>query len=405
MRAELRRADEGHEIRSAIETWRTGNAIDEATASALHELWPDDRRRARPAFRALFFVLTLFAGLALWGFGVVVFDFGFGGGFDSLPHAGWLALVAALAGGGAAHAIGTLRLRGFGVEEGLCALALGFETAALALVLDQGDPSTAATFALLGVNGAVVGLAIGWFWGIPGSGLAAACGLFAALASLPAPRLAWLAAALAILPFARRARRIEGVAPAHRGRAAEVFGAATLALYFAIHPSNVLRGFFDEVGDRRLGDAGAFGGVEPVTAAGWFVIVVLPLLLVASGIARSDRFELDLGALLALATGISVGDALDLAPLWAALLGAGLLLGALVLTLRQRFSSRPDRIRAGFTDRALFGAESGESWFELAAAMAALTPAPRRSPGPGPEPPGFEGGDGKFGGGGASSGF
>jgi hypothetical protein len=127
---------------------------------------------------------------------------------------------------------------------------------------------------------------------------------------------------------------------------------------------------------------------------------VLPVVLLVAGWRRRDRLQLSAGAVLLLVSGGGAADALDLRPARLVLLGAGVGLLAVALLSRRAFAAAPGRTRAGFTDGPLYeGAR--HSALEAAAAVAVFTPEPRREP----EPDGFRGGDGEFGGGGASSKF
>lgn len=398
MRPELAAADERHQVRRAIEAWRAGGAIDATTAEALRARFADDRRRARLAFRLLFFFFTLVAGIATWGFGASFLSIGFHGGFDSVPHAIWLAILAGGAGWGAAVALGPQRLRGFGVEEGLAALALGFGVAALVLLVDDANLPGRGTAFVVGAGVAFVAATAALRWGLAGSGLVSVGGLLLALGALPAARLGWVVAAIVLAVAARHWRGEEGRPVAHRRRAVEVYVVALVTLWLAAHPSHVA--------SRGLSDFGAWfdlfpGFEELATAFGWLVVLVLPVLLLASGVARRDRLELALGALGVLASGASLVDALDIEPAWAVVLVAGTLLAVTTWALRRGFAARPDRTWSGFTDRELLGASSDASWLELAATLAALAPAPRAAE----EQPAYEGEGGEFGGGGASSRF
>ncbi len=396
MNVELRRADEVHEIRRAIGRWRKAGAIDAATAATLHARFPDDRVRSRLPFRVLFFVLTIFAGGTAWGTMAAMFGVGFHGR-EELVHAVWLAVLAVAAGWGGELAIGRLRLRGFGVEEGLAALAVGFGTAAAFLFGEQLDLPDSGGFAALGLVIATLAGGVALRWGIPGSAAAASGGLLLALSRVATPKLAWFVAALALLPLARRRRRDPDVPVAWRRRAGEVFLVFAVALWLAAHPARLgHQGLLGDEAWTRL-----YPGLEELlTGIGWVVVLVLPVALLVAGFAGRDRFELTLGAVGALAGGASLVDALDAGPVWAVLLLAGLLLGGFALACRRAFAARPERVRRGFTDRPLFGEEAEASWLELAATLAVFTPAPR------PEsPPAGLGEGGEFGGGGASSKF
>lgn len=398
MKPELRRADERHEVLRAAADWRAEGVIDDQAAAAIRARYPDDRRRARPAFRALFFFFTLLAGQSMWGFCALFIGItGSGSVGNKIFHLVLLAVLAALAAAGAAHALGGQRLRGFGVEEGLVALAVGFEGGALALALDLAGADGRTVAGLVGANLAAVALAVAWRWGIPASGALAAGGLFFALATLPWPRLAWIVAAALVVPFAWRLSSSERTAPGHRRRADEAFAVALAALYFAVHPARlVARGFLW----RATGSESGAPLETTLTRLAWVAVFALPAGLVAHGLRRRDRLELALGAVGLAASTVAALDALDAGPVWALLLGGGAVVGAMVLALRAAFDRAGDRVLAGFTDRPL-GADAQGHWLELAATLAALAPSPRRVE----DAAAFHGEGGDFGGGGASTKF
>ena len=88
------------------------------------------------------------------------------------------------------------------------------------------------------------------------------------------------------------------------------------------------------------------------------------------------------------------------APLWVVLLLGGSVALGLALLLRRFLDSGPQHERHGFTAEPLFADPEGRSALEVAASVVSLTPAARPM-----EKPGFEGGGGSFGGGGASGKF
>jgi hypothetical protein len=397
MRDEVRRADERREVVAAAEAWREAGAIDEVALAAIRTRYADDRRRSRAGFRLLFFLFTLFGGLAAFGFVMALLGAGLVG--DDQTTVAALLVVAAVAAALAADALTrTHRLREFGVEEGLMALALGWGLGAIALVTDLAGLD--GEIALFAGAAAFCGLAVAaaWRWAPPLSGIVAAGALFAALYALSAARLLWILAGALLALLARRSAADERVAVAHRRRLDEVFVVAILALYAAVHAAGIAGDWFGWLTRRSA----LTREVAPeLRALAWAAMSLLPLFLLAAGIRSRDRLALALGGLLALATAASAADALDLAPLWLVLCGAGALLLALAVGLRRLLAARPERTAAGFTDRALYEPGRRRSFLELAATLAALSPAPR----PAEPEPGFRGGGGDFGGGGASGEF
>lgn len=397
MRPEIRAADERWEILEAARAWRAAGAIDDAALAAIRARHPDDRRRSRPGFRVLYFVFTLFAGQAAWAFVLTLFGLALAGR-QALLLAALLAVGAALAAFAAEAATAVHRLRGFGVEEALVALALGSAGGAIGLFLAEIDPGSRPAVAVGCGAFALLAVAALWRWAIPLTGFVAAAALFAALYALPGARLLWIAAGAAGAWIAWRAAHDAGLGPAHRRRSDEVFVVATLALYVAVHAAGLRSDLF---GWLSRGSGVAREVPELWLAGAWTAMAVLPVGLVALGVARRDRLALALGALLAVATSISAADALDLEPAWLLLVAGGALSIGVALAVRRGLATRPERVAAGFTDRPLFEPDGGRSFLELAAVLATMSPPPRP-----PEPaPGFEGQGGEFGGGGASGKF
>ncbi len=407
MNVELRQADERFEVITAAEGWHAARAIDDATLANLHTRFRDDRRRTKPAFRALFFLFTLLTGLATWGFLGAFLDVRLFGGSGARQHIVLLSLLAAGATFAAHHALGTLKLRRFGIDEGLVALAIGFELSALGLILSELHVPDRALGFVLGWNLAAIALVAAGRWGITGTGALAGCGLFGALALLPMPysRLAWIAAAIPLVLVARWISDQDRAAVAHRRRARELSVVSLVALYLAVHVSAASTGLFSALGGLHGSPTGAHLPelVGLAGALGWAAMIAIPLLLLGAGLRRRDRLDLALGALGLAATAASVADALDLGPLWLLLTLAGALLIGAALLLRAVFRRNPEQFVAGFTDEPLFDLAEGRNFLEIAASLALFTPAPR--PVPTDEPPTFRGEGGEFGGGGASSQF
>lgn len=397
MRAELRHADERYEVLGSIAAWQAGGAIDEATAEAIRARFPDDRRRAAPAFRLLFFLFTVLAGLATWGFCLALFDVALFSGGGLSHHIALLVTLAAFAVGGATWAHGPLRLRTFGVEEGLVALSLGFGTGAIGLLLDSAGVRGRSLPPGIGAFLALLALGVVWRWGTPLAGALAAGGAFVALTGLSHPRLLALVAALVLVVVTRRLGRGEQVAPAHRARADEARAIALVALYLTLHPAPAVA---RAIAWGRAPGEGLSTLSPPLELLAWLAIFLLPAALVGRGLRRHDRLELDLGAVGLAASCVALRARISVGPLWLVLLLSGLLLGALVLALRRAFARADGKPLSGLTDRPLGGRGDGH-WLELAAALAAFAPAPRRVE----EPAAFEGQGGDFGGGGASARF
>ena len=126
----------------------------------------------------------------------------------------------------------------------------------------------------------------------------------------------------------------------------------------------------------------------------------MPVLTVGWGIAARRRLLIDLGLVGLLASLVTLRFYVHLAPLWVVLLLGGSLALGLALVLRRFLDSGPQHERHGFTAEPLFADPEGRSALEVAASVVSLTPAARPM-----GKPGFEGGGGTFGGGGASGKF
>jgi len=396
MRSEIRRADEAWEVRSAASRWHAAGLLDDARLTAILERYTDDRVRTRAGFRLLFFIFTFsagwsFLGFVALGFGDLLFD-----SSDENFHRTIVSLAAVAAAIGAEVATARLRLRRFGVEEALVALAAIWTTLAVVLIADDAPGRVLAV--TIGALLASLGGVAAWRWGVPLTGALAAGGTFLALYPLPGARPLWIGAGLALGVASFLGSSEARLGPAHRRRLDEVFVVAVAALYAAVHVAGLTSDLFSLF--TRHSDLTA-GVPFTLRALAWMAMTALPLALLAAGLSRRDRLAMALGALLALATAASAADALDLGPPWLVLGVAGGILVGLALGLRRWIGSRPGRVLGGFTDRTLAGSEGGRSLLELAATVAAFTPEARSVGDAG----GFRGGGGDFGGGGASGEF
>jgi MFS family permease len=398
LRAELRDADARWEVARAARAWSEAGVIDEPTRAVIAERYADDRRRSKPAFRALFLLFTLLAGLALWWFGAIVLGFQPLRHSDALASAALLLVFAAGAALGAEAATAIGRLRRHGVEEGLVALALLLGAGGVAQALDAAEIARRPLLTILAISVAAAAAAAAWRWGTPGCGAISAAGLFGALYLAPGARGLWIAAGTLVAVVGHRWAALPRAAVAHRRRVEEAAVVAVGALYAAVHAAGLrsdLFGVFDRTSALTRSVAPA------ATALAWAAMFALPVALLVAGVGRRERLPLALGGLLLAASSASAADALDLRPAWLVLLAAGAIAFGAALALRRLFSGVPGRIAGGFTDGPLYDMEGRRSWLEIAGALAVLTPEPRSEP---PEPE-FRAGGGGFGGGGASGEF
>ena len=304
---------------------------------------------------------------------------------------------------------GTMRLRRFGIEEacvwigwsyllggGLWGMVEGFD-AGFRVVLICG------AWAAAGLATLIV-----WRWATPGMGAVAALALFCALSQAPANHLVWLLAA-GLLAWPLGALSVAPhVSPEHRKRFAEAFVVVVAMFYFAVHVAVVEERLFTLAGsidDEPFGHA-VRAALEAMPVGALAVglslaaMVAVPVALLWVGIRRRFRPALALGLLAALATAVSFADRLDLFPVWLGLIAGGAVLFGLAILARRFFAGRPGSEWNGLTTLALAEDRESAGTLEVAAVLATLSPAARQ-----PEPVGFEGGGGDFGGGGASAKF
>ena len=409
MRREIAAADRQFVVRRAASAWRKAGEVDAVAEAAIAALYADDRVRTSRIFRILFFVFAWFGFSSAYGFGLVFLSAAGLDWNDTAAFAGvnMLAGVAVLA---ATEVLtGTMKLRRFGIEEacvwigwsyllggGLWWLLEGFD-AGFSLLLVAGSWVTAALATL-----------IVWRWATPGMGAVAALAIFAALSQAPANHLLWLlVAGLLAWPLGTLSLAAH-VSPEHRKRFGEAFVVFVAMFYFAVHVAVVEARLFTLarwIDDDRLGPSArqALAGI-PVgaTAVGLSLaaMVAVPVVLLWLGMRRRFRPALVLGLLAALVSAGSFADRLDLGPVWLVLLAGGAALIGAGMMARRFFSGRPGAEWEGLTTLPLTADRESLQTLEVAATLAAFTPAAREV-----EAGGFEGGGGEFGGGGASAKF
>lgn len=406
MRVEIAAADRNFAVRRAAGAWRRAGEIDAAAEAAIAARYPDDRVRTSKIFRVLFFVFTWFGFSTAYGFGLAFLaaaglDWEDVGAFACVNMAAGVAMLGAVE-----WLTGGLRLRRFGIEEAGVWIGFGYLLGGGLWWMAEGFD---AGFTLVLVAGAwaAAGLAtlIVWRWATPGMGAIAALAIFVGLSQAPWNHLFWLlVGGLAAWPLGTLAVAPH-VSPEHRKRFGEAFVVFVCALYFAVHVA-VIEGHLFLFARRFASDLlSSAGGTPPaasaaVVALSLLAMVAVPAALLVVGLARRHRAAIVLGLLLAGATGVTLAQRWGTWPLWLRLILEGAALGAGALYLRRGLARRPGAEWRELT--ALPLAEDRESLqtLEVAAALAAFTPAARQV-----EAAGFEGGGGEFGGGGASAKF
>ena len=391
MRADVAGADRRQQVREAARGWRGAGAIDQAVCTAIETAYPDDRARLGPVFRILVFGFTIVIVNALFGlFTLGVSAAGKQAAQVLLAFFG-LALVAATE-----VQVGPLRRTQGGTEAATAWLGVCYLLGALVwLMADSAklggdawvDPALVLVVILFG--------AAAYRWGYALFAVIAASGLFLLLARGPLGRALWLVVPVVVAPLLLRAGDWARLPPAHR-RCCQAVAVVSLGfLYLAVHLGSWDQGFVERVGAHWNGHPPwAAQSLRPFFAV---ATALVPVLTLAWGRGTRRRLLINAGLIGLLASMVTLRFYVHVAPLWVVLLlGGGVAIG-LALALRQHLDSGPGRQRHGFTAEPLFADPEGRSALELAASVASLSPAARPV-----ETSSFEGGGGRFGGGGAS---
>jgi hypothetical protein len=378
------------EVRSAARSWRATGAIDEATLARIEADYPEDRHRMAMAWKVLVFAIaTIAVNTLFFAIATMIRD-------ESGPMP-WIVFAVVLA---AATEILLNRTR-FG-ENGSAAAtsfwAAVYATVGIGLGLDKGGGGwePALTASLLAA--AIAFAAAGWRWGYATEGAIAGLAFFLFLARLPGGRLWWILAGVAAAAAAWPARQRRSLPPPIRGAASAIFVIALAAVYAAVNRYSV---------DQRTVEAMVQGGTSapaPSSVAlallSSLATALVPLALILWGLRRRQTLVLDLGIVFAALSLVTLRYYVHLAPLWALLTGAGVVLVLGALRAGRLLRDAPGGEWRGFTARPLSERRRG---LETAAIAAAFAPDAR--PAPVPEGGGFTPGGGRYGGGGATGEF
>lgn len=391
MRAEVARADRAREVREAARGWHRAGAIDEATRGAVDAAFPDDRVRLGPTFRALAFLFTAVAVLALIGLIALVVEprrHGWG-----LPLAVGVALVFVTE-----LQLGRLRRRDGGTESATAWLALASLLVGLAwCASDALNLRAEASWISFWAAAALLSMAAAGRWGGAGHALVAAVAVFLLLAASDVGRLLWIAAAVMAIPFLVRACESSRLPPTQRQGALAALACCLTALYLALHLGSWDSGWVEQLraGPSRPPPPGALRPLAILATA------TLPVGLLAWSIATRRRVLLWLGGLAAAASLVTLRWYVHVAPAWLVLTAAGAAMIALALALRRRLDSAPQGERWGFTAAPLFEDPARPERLAAAVTLAAgsrLQPQPPAAAQAGR----FRPGGGSYGGGGAT---
>jgi hypothetical protein len=396
MRPEAAEADRRLGVREAAQGWQRAGAIDEATRKAIEAAYPDDRGRLGPVFRVLVFGFTVMAVNSLLGLFFLVMAAG-------LDKAGWflllvfgLFLVAATE-----YQIGPLKRSQGGTESATAFLGVCYLTGGLAWLILEGSHGSSAPIELLLILLALVLGAAAYRWGDWIFAAAAAVVLFNLMARTGFGRVLWVAVPLGLAPVLLRAGDSVRLAPAHRRCSQAIAVVSLVCLYLSVHLASWDSGLIEDLaGSRHLAEPHEASPLRSLFAV---ATALVPIAILGWGIAARGRLLINLSLVGLLASIVTLRFYVHVAPLWAALLiGGGAALG-LALAVRRALDSGAGHERHGFTAEPLFADPERRSALEVAAGVVSLSPAAR--PVDHPVQPGFQGGGGRSGGGGATGEF
>jgi len=383
-------AERAKEARDAARAWRRAGFIPEEVLERVIALYPDDRRRFGPGFRALALIFALIASATLIG---LWFDL-----FDSDPGAGsffaWSLVLAALT----EVQRGPWKRADAGAESATALAAVILAVIAGTIWFGSG-----------GFTGAVVRFLISsllacsiaaWRWGDVLFFLGAGLSAFGLLAQTAHGRLLWIVAALILVPVCLGGARLERSAPASRKGFVVLGAIAVLALYFAVHVWSLDQHLVESM-SASVHPGSMDAEPRAVRSLSILATALLPPVLLLIGWRRREPLLLYAGLLL---IGVSIATIRlyrEVMPLSFALILIGTACLALALGVRRWLRAGSGGERFGFTADALFDNTNRTEAIRSVVAMASFTPAAQ----PAASRPAFEGRGGGFGGGGATGSF
>lgn len=392
MRPEWSAAERAKQVRDEARGWRRAGFVNDEVLRRTLALFPDDRQRFGPGFRALAFLFAGFACIVMVGLALVLFE-PRGELEMGIQLCFWAVVLAGLtefqrgawkradAGAESATAYASVVLAAFG----LVALTESLPTEA------QFFATATRTLAVLFVACAVAA----WRYGDAVFFAGGALSGFGLLVQTGHGRPLWILAGALLIPICLRAARDPRFSPSHRRGAVIVGTVAIVALYAAVHVWS-----FDQ---RLMEWTHDFGAPGPLPFR-WLSILataLLPPFLLGLGWRRREPLLLYSGLLL---IGVSIATIRlyhSILPLSFALILIGASCLGLALGVRRWLRAGDQGERDGFTADPLFDDTNRTEAIRAVVAVASFTPAAQ----PTVSRPAFEGGGGSFGGGGATGGF
>ena len=391
MKAVWIEAERVEEVRAATHGWKRGGAIGAGTFEEILRRYPEPRAFPALLWRVLVFVFVSLALLLLLG----AFALAGRGSVGTYTALLFLFGAASLVATEAQENAPRLALRGG--AGATCFWGILFLLAGLFLFLEE-------TLNVRGERGVTIlvlaSLALwalaAWRWGSPGHAGFAGISLFLLLARAPSGRLLWIAGGVALTFAFERALDRASWSPSHRRCAAVLVVAGLLGVYAAVNLYSLDHRLVENL--RRAG-RGALGPPFGERIASMVLTALVPFAAVVWGLRSRRICVLDAGLVLTALSLLTLRFYVHLGATWLVLTLAGAALVLLALALNRWLSLGREKERAGFTAEPLSG-EARLRALELVPVVTAHAPGPR----PAAEP-GYQGGGGSFGGGGAGASY
>ena len=393
MRPEWSASERAKQVRDEARGWRRAGFINDEVLRRTLSLFPDDRQRFGPGFRALAFLFAGFACIVLVGLALVLFEPR--GELDlGLQLCFWAAVLAALT----ELQRGPWKRADAGAESATAYASVILGVAGL-VALTESLPADARLFEIATRTMAVIFVACAvaaWRYGDALLFAGGAVSGFGLLVQTGHGRVLWILVGALLIPACLKAARAPHLAPSHRRGSVIVGAVAIVALYAAAHVWS-----FDQ---RLIEGAHDFNAPSNPLPFRWLSILttaLLPPLFLGLGWRHREPLLLYSGLLL---IGVSIATIRlyhSVLPLSFALILIGASCLGLALGVRRWLRGGQQGERDGFTADPLFDDTNRTEAIQAVVAVASFTPAAQ----PAAARPAFEGGGGSFGGGGATGGF
>ncbi len=378
------------EVRGAARGWADAKAIDAPTLVAIESVYPDSRIALHRVWRVLVFLVACVAIFALH-FGV------FQKNLDGLGSTTAAAAALMLA----TEWLRGSRASGTGADAATSFLAWMFALiAAFALFDDEWKIGNDTSLnLLLGVSFVLAAL-FAWRWGFWAFAAVSAASAFLLAARLPAGRATWAVLSLVLRAGTDRIRDRASIAPPHRRSLAAVFVVSAAALYGAVNLYAMDHFWIEAIRVlfHRPPEPPPLPPALRLLAS--LATAAFPVIFFAWGIRRRRRLLLVIAIASAALSVMTWRHYVPIGPRWAWLTACGAILIAAALWAHRRLRDADGGSWRGLTASPLYSAdEAGISPLGALGAHIAGPAAPK------PERPGFTGGGGEFGGGGASGNY